>query len=55
LLRQEKVSKEKVSRIRRPAARAHCFARPERGLAKLAFGSNNASPDPSGPALLVSS
>ena len=36
LLRQEKVSKEKASRIRRPAARAHCDARRSRGLAKLA-------------------
>ena len=36
LLRQEKVSKEKASRIRRPAARAHCDARRSRGRAKLA-------------------
>ena len=36
LLRQEKVSKEKASRMRRPCAalRAHCVARPGRGLAR---------------------
>ena len=38
LLRQEKVSKEKASRIRRPfaALRVSCVARSGRGLAKLA-------------------
>ena len=37
LLRQKKVSKEKASRIRRPAARASCVARPERGAQKLGY------------------
>jgi hypothetical protein len=36
LLRQEKVSKEKASRMRRPATPVRCVARVSRGLAKLA-------------------
>ena len=58
LLRQRKVSKRKATLVpASPALRsgATCGARPSRGLAKLAFGSDNASPDPSGPALLVAS
>jgi hypothetical protein len=54
LLRQRKVSKRKATRSLGPYAslRATCGARSKRGLAKLAFGSNNASPDPLGSALL---
>ena len=57
LLRQRKVSKRKATRSLGPYAslRATCGARAKRGLAKLAFGSNNAIPDPSGPPLLGAS
>ncbi len=55
LLRQEKVSKEKASRMRRPCAllRARCVARSGRGACKLACGSNMHAPDPPSPALLA--
>jgi hypothetical protein len=54
LLRQKNVTKEKATRSLDPYAslRATCGARAKRGLAKLAFGSNNASPDPLVSALL---
>ena len=54
LLRQRKVSKRKATRSLGPYAslRATCGARAKRGLAKLAFGSDNASPDPLVSALL---
>ena len=51
LLRQKKVSKEKASRSPGRCA-VPCAARSERGRAELAFGSNNAHPDPLAPALL---
>jgi hypothetical protein len=58
LLRQKK-SKQKKRRpwLLRPSAslRATCGARFRRGLAKLAFGSNNAIPDPPEPPLLGAS
>jgi hypothetical protein len=51
LLRQKKVSKEKASRSPGRCA-VPCAARVERGRAELAFGSNNARPDPLATALL---
>ena len=51
LLRQKKVSKEKASRSPGRSA-VPCAARVERGRAELAFGSNNARPDPLAAALL---
>jgi hypothetical protein len=51
LLRQKKVSKEKASRSPGRCA-VPCAARVERGRAELAFGSDNARPDPLAPALL---
>ncbi len=51
LLRQKKVSKEKASRSPGRCA-VPCAARSERGRAELAFGSDNARPDPFAPALL---
>ena len=54
LLRQKKVTKEKATRSLGPSAalRATCGARAKRGPAKLAFGSDNAGPDPLVSALL---
>ena len=54
LLRQKKVTKEKATRSLGPSAalRATCGARFRRGPAKLAFGSDNAGPDPLVSALL---
>src|SRR6185312_8458328 len=44
LLRQEKVSKEKASRIRRPAAPVRCVARAGRGAQKLALRAQTSAP-----------
>ena len=54
LLRQEKVTKEKASRIRRPFGHAALLGSAGVWL-NSANASNNASPDPSAPALLASS
>jgi len=51
LLRQKKEGKEKASRSPGRCA-VPCAARVERGRAELAFGSDNARPDPLAPALL---
>ena len=56
LLRQEKVTKEKASRIRRPSLRyGHAALLGAAGVWLNSLRSNNASPDPSAPALLASS
>ncbi len=57
LLRQKKVTKKRRPWLLRPSAslRATCGARFRRGLAELAFGSNNAIPDPPEPPLLGAS
>ena len=54
LLRKRKVTKRKAPQLSAPSASATgtCGARFGRGLAKLACGSNNASPFPSKPVLL---
>jgi len=54
LLRQSIVPKRKGSRIRRPATRARCVARPERGARKLALRAQTCAPlFPLSPALLL--
>src|SRR2546427_7630212 len=54
LLRQKKVTKEKVTRSLGPyaALRATCGARSKRGLARTRFAQTIASPDPLASALL---